>query len=412
MRFWILLAGAAFFRAALLLWGAFQDAHSAVPYTDVDYFVFSDAAACIAKSTGPNCTPAQGWLGVTRLGDPYSRATYRYTPLLAVLLAPNALHPFFGKVIFAGCDLLVGALLYLLMVLRGSSHNRAWKTTAAVWLFNPIVANISTRGSSESMVGALVLATLALSERQSWDVAAMAYGAAVHVKIFPVMYASSLLPALLKPGEWRRTIGRTVRFVILSLTSFIVLGSASYLLWGEPFIQETYLYHLRRLDHRHNFAAYFYLYYLEAAQPDEARLGFLQALARHPLAAFLPQLSLSLGLGLAFGSSDLCLAWFLQTFAFVTFNKVCTSQYFLWFLWLVPPVTSRLAWTWKVGSCVGAIWVGGQALWLSQAYELEFAGSTRYQQVWLASVAFLVTQTWVLGQLLKSLDPTRVPRSV
>ncbi|KAG8733301.1 GPI mannosyltransferase 1, partial [Ceratobasidium sp. 428] len=41
------------------------------------------------------------------LGDPYTRSTYRYTPMLALLTLPNEfLHPAFGKAVFALCDLL------------------------------------------------------------------------------------------------------------------------------------------------------------------------------------------------------------------------------------------------------------------------------------------------------------------
>jgi phosphatidylinositol glycan class M len=96
--------------------------------------------------------------------------------------------------------------------------------------------------------------------------------------------------------------------------------------FGGPFLQETFLYHLSRLDHRHNFSAYFYPYYLSLAPLPRPTSSPLQLLARHPLAAFLPQLVLSLGLGLLFGAQDLPYAWLVQTFAFVALNKVCTSQ--------------------------------------------------------------------------------------
>ena len=69
-----LFVAGALLRVLLLLLGLWQDAHSRIRYTDVDYDVFSDAARALARG-----------------GSPYERATYRYTPLLAGLLLPNVL---------------------------------------------------------------------------------------------------------------------------------------------------------------------------------------------------------------------------------------------------------------------------------------------------------------------------------
>jgi phosphatidylinositol glycan class M len=41
-----------------------------------------------------------------------------------------------------------------------------------------------------------------------------------------------------------------------------------------------------------------------------------------------------------------------------------------------------------------------QAIWLSQAYRLEMLGEPAYREVWVAGIAFLVIQTWVLRELL------------
>lgn len=77
-------------RAALLGWGAWQDSHLAVKYTDIDYEVVTDGAAFMAAG-----------------GSPYARSTYRYTPLLAAALLPNLwLHRAWGKLLFCGADLL------------------------------------------------------------------------------------------------------------------------------------------------------------------------------------------------------------------------------------------------------------------------------------------------------------------
>ena len=69
-------------RISLILYSEWHDAHSVVKYTDVDYRVFSDAAALVAAGASP-----------------YQRATYRYSPLLAWALTPNTLwSPAWGKV--------------------------------------------------------------------------------------------------------------------------------------------------------------------------------------------------------------------------------------------------------------------------------------------------------------------------
>ena len=99
----VLLLGAAL-RAALLCVGAWQDAHSRIRYTDVDYDVFTDAARAMAAGGSPvrRCalrrreglasTPAARADAAFRAQ--YERATYRYTPLLAAALLPNVwLHP-------------------------------------------------------------------------------------------------------------------------------------------------------------------------------------------------------------------------------------------------------------------------------------------------------------------------------
>ena len=103
--------------------------------------------------------------------------------------------------------------------------------------------------------------------------------------------------------------------------------------WGQPFLYESYLYHLQRLDHRHNFSPYFYLTYLtypsiDLAKIDEEPLSSWSRILRSPLTSFVPQMGLALGLGFLFGrrKEDLVFTWFSQTVVFVVFNKVCTSQ--------------------------------------------------------------------------------------
>lgn len=94
-------------------------------------------------------------------------------------------------------------------------------------------------------------------------------------------------------------------------------------------MEESYLYHLTRLDHRHNFSPYFYLVYLTHPSASSVSEPVLwKRLLRSPLTSFVPQMTLTLGTGLSFGrrKEDLVFTWFVQTYAFVVFNKVCTSQ--------------------------------------------------------------------------------------
>ena len=166
-------------RAALLLYGEFQDANYAIKYTDIDYVVFTDAARFRYEGHSP-----------------FQRATYRYTPLLAELLTPNIwLHPAFGKLLFCGCDLLVGCLIYSAAKTR-SVPERTAVGCAAAWLLNPIVINVSTRGNAEAVLCVLVVGSVALLLARRTYAAAICYGLAVHFKLYPIIYAPALALAI------------------------------------------------------------------------------------------------------------------------------------------------------------------------------------------------------------------------
>jgi phosphatidylinositol glycan class M len=138
-----LLGWAFVLRVLLLVYGAWHDTHLEVKYTDVDYDVFSDGAELV-------------WHGQS----PFGRSTYRYTPILALLLTPNIwAHPAFGKLLFTIADLAVGVQIYSILTDRRVPHVVACRCAGA-WLFNPLSLNVSTRGNAESLVAVLLLASL------------------------------------------------------------------------------------------------------------------------------------------------------------------------------------------------------------------------------------------------------------
>lgn len=224
------------------------------------------------------------WLVVVELErtqnySPYTRETYRYTPLLALLLTPNEwIHPSFGKYLFAACDITNGILIYNLLVsiiLPGATHHHpeskddksATTSTASdadhpesgtmmtlpislqtlatfyssIHLLNPLVFSISTRGSSESVLSLFVLLTLYAALNGRWDTAAMMLGMSTHWKIYPVIYGVGCLGAvgLGREGRengkgWKGYVGsvlnwRVVRFGAVSAGTFVVLGAGCYI---------------------------------------------------------------------------------------------------------------------------------------------------------------------------------------
>ncbi|KAI9865447.1 MAG: GPI mannosyltransferase 1 [Trichoglossum hirsutum] len=175
----LVFLAAVLLRVILFSYGLWQDAYTPVKYTDIDYFVFTDAARFVSRGKSP-----------------YDRDTYRYTPLLAWLLLPTTwsnLWFAWGKAVFATGDIIAGWLIVL--VLRSStsmSEERALKL-ASVWLLNPMVATISTRGSSEGLLGVMVIALLWAVTRKKIKLAGVLLGLAVHFKIYPFIYAISIV---------------------------------------------------------------------------------------------------------------------------------------------------------------------------------------------------------------------------
>ncbi|EME88994.1 glycosyltransferase family 50 protein [Pseudocercospora fijiensis CIRAD86] len=394
--FWrpsVIFPVAVIFRIALLFYGRWQDANSPLKYTDIDYLVFTDAARYVAYGRSP-----------------YERATYRYTPLLAWILVPTArggLWFEFGKALFALSDIATGWLIYRILRAQTLGSEAALKF-ASIWLLNPMVASISTRGSSEGLLAVLVVALLWATLKRQIVVAGCLLGFGVHLKIYPFIYAASIAQWLdhgsgEQFGVARSGFQRLMALVnrdriVLAISSFITFMAFNIAIYGKPFVEHSYTYHLARVDHRHNFSVYNTLLHLSSLSRTTAALPVESV-------AFAPQLFLSLfALPLVLAKTDLASTMLAQTFAFVTFNKVCTSQYFLWYMVFLPfylPASSLLRKP-QAGMAALILWVAGQAIWLQQGYELEFLGhSTFAPGLWLASMVFFLVNCWILGIIVE-----------
>ncbi|KAL8680999.1 MAG: hypothetical protein Q9186_002834 [Xanthomendoza sp. 1 TL-2023] len=443
-------SGAIALRVISLLYGLLQDAYSPVKYTDIDYMVFTDAARYVSQGLSP-----------------YERETYRYTPLLAWILLPTSWPGAFwfssGKIVFAVSDIVAG--WFILLILQapegGAMITEQGLKYASIWLLNPMVATISTRGSSEGLLAVMVVALLWAVIRRRIILAGILLGLAVHFKIYPFIYGASILWSLDAPHpstsikKQSSTPSRTTQYpfslatittffnrprltlLISSLTTFTTLNFLMYYHYSTSFLHHTFLYHLTRIDHRHNFSPYNTLLHLSSANRDKVSSLKLESLA------FIPQIAISAVLiPIALAKKDLAGTMLAQTFAFVAFNKVCTSQvhhksirpqdknevcipvrsilsfgpqYFLWYLILLPlylPSSSFLS-SPRLGILALALWIGTQALWLHQAYRLEFLGlSTFIPGLFISGLLFFAVNIWILGIMVEDIGTSRGKKSL
>ncbi len=376
-------------RLALIQYGEYQDRSMLVKFTDVDYRVFTDAARHAAAGRSP-----------------YSRHTYRYTPLLAWMLYPNVVvSPLFGKLLFCALDILAGWIIHINVSKSLGGHGLyrhlpnesefQSRLAAFFWLYNPLVFIVSARGNAESVTICLVLLTLHLFRERVFLLSGLCYGLAVHFRIYPVIYAPALFFALTGtrgPRSLMNINGAALRFVSAAAFSFGALTYFCYRAYGDDFLHESLLHHLTRVDTRHNFSPYFYMLYL-TAEEDDVGVALLP---------FALQAAALLALALKFGSArDLPFCLFAQTVAFVAYNKVVTSQYFLWYLSLLPLCLARLRLTkWEV-FLSAALWGGAQGFWLLFAYYLEFQGSNTFHLIWMEGLSFFMVNVGLLAVFIR-----------
>lgn len=392
-----------------------------VHYTDIDFYVFTDAAKYIQDGQSP-----------------YDRHTYRYTPFLAQFLAYLP-HREVGRHVFCLADALCSwIIVQFRRRLRAQNHDskpttREEQTWVRLqdgiwWCYNPLAINICTRGSSESLMVLLpVLMTLWLVTSSTGKPpvvlqaisAGISHGVAIHSKLYPVIYTGSFMAYLATrdsgdvftsttfpwtdPRRLARLIVIWIRrlftpvpliFLVVSLATFAGLTYLAVLWYGPVALEEGLLYHFSRVDHRHNYSMYWYWIYLARARIASS----LQTMGRVIL---LPQLVLLVYSSLGLAPFHLGLAIFVQTYLFVTHNKVITAQYFTWYLCLLPLCTDVLTLTRRVKVAVVLLLLS-IGIWLGSAYCLEMLGLAMHKWVWVASVLYFLANVNLLGALLRS----------
>ena len=409
-------------RIVILFWSFYQDATFTVKFTDVDYHVFNEAAEEIYLNNG----------------SPYKRHTYRYSPLLAYLLLPGwylGISAYFGKIIFILSDLAVGWLNFKIC-------NKSESKTYLLWLYNPIAIAVSVRGNAESLIAVPILLSIyylqnfhnsKIETTKSLVLSAFFIGLAIHLKIYPVSYAFIFWFSFFDRSKGIISSlfinKHVIKFGIICAMTIISLTIMFYQLYGDQFLNEYLFYHFNRSDIRHNFSPYFYPMYLAQFYKNPSGVldrknfpenyKFSRILG---LIGFTIQFLLILAVSIKFSpmlSSDkdwdnndnthkksskitsLGYQCFITTLIFVTFNKVCTSQYFLWYLALLPSAMNQIEDS-KRSSFIflGLSWLLGQGVWLNYAYYLEFQGQNYFFYLLCYGCLFMIVDCVIISSFI------------
>jgi len=285
--------------------------------------------------------------------------------------------------------------------------------------------------------------------------AGICHGVAIHSKLYPIIYSLSYMayfatpprsnPRALDGGAvsktsvfpWKNPLkllrlaklwmgrllfsSKPLLFLVSFLVTFCFLTWLAVYIYGEIALQEGLLYHFSRVDHRHNYSMYWYWIYLARARTTDAAFAAattaassagiaatstnLFSLATLGRLLLVPQAFLLAysSVGMAPNNGQLGLTLFVQTYLFVTHNKVITAQYFTWYLCLLPLCRNTSGDLLKSKKVVKAIilLVASILLWLGSAYCLEMQGLAFHRIVWLASVLYFFANVNLMGALVR-----------
>lgn len=273
---------------------------------------------------------------------------------------------------------------------------------------------IATRGNGDSITSLFILITVFALQRSIREqylnnllyvvIAGIFHGFAIHFRLYPLAFSlayylflsdiastkNNLLYAIFKFNR------KQILLVFSTITTLISMTAFFYEKFGYEFIYESYLYHLIRKDTRHNFSLYFYMNLLNS-----------KPMLMEKILTFLPQLLILLAINVYFGMHRKTLGFciFLQSFAIVAFNPVVTSQYFIWYLVILPICLKNLK-SLKLSRALSycGLWCSVQAIWLYSAYLLEFKGWNTFGFIWMQGAIFFAVNCFILKVLIVHFD--------
>lgn len=418
-------------RLAFIAYGEFQDRHAEVPFTDIDYRVVTDAARHVLNDESP-----------------FQRHTYRYTPILAYLLTPNiTVHVAFGKIIFSLFDILIGIVIRQIILdehqhtfesnatsvlkkNKRSTANMKFQTPARYeqratfasffWLYNPMAMVIATRGNGDAITSLLILITIFALQRcvgrQQQNrllyitLAGIMHGVAIHFRLYPLVFSlayylflGEMFSSKVQQPTKNAFLNAILRFnrqqmllVFSTVSTLLALTTIFYKKYGYEFLYEAYIYHLVRSDTRHNFSLYFYMNLLNT-----------QPIFVEKILTFIPQMLILIIINVYFGMQRKTLGFciFLQAFVVVMFNPVVTSQYFIWYLAILPICLKNLK-SLKINRALAycGLWCSVQAIWLYSAYLLEFKGWNTFIFIWMQGAIFFAVNCFILKVMIVHFD--------
>lgn len=378
-------------RVVLTAYSVVHDSYFKLKYTDVDYKVFTLAAKEVIAQRSP-----------------YDYHTFRYSPIVAYLVTPNVLlHPVFGKLLASVFDVMVAYTIYKIVLLIYGVEKKALQC-AQLWLYNPLPIIISTRGNLDSFSSLFVLLTLYFQLMENYYVSGALLAVSTHLRLYPIAF---FLPFLVTAGRitsaltLRHTYKDKLKFAFSFATTLAALTGLFYYVYGFAFIEESILYHVHRKDVQHNFSLYFYVQYLDAFVPDYVTKNFtlFDPKITKVLLIIVPQIVLLIAVTVKYNTlRHLPFNLYCSAFIFVVFNKVLTSQYFVWFLSLLPLFLPSI--TISRNKVIGILsaWIGSQAAWLTSAYLLEFEGRPTFAAIHGSSILFFSVNVWILSTFINA----------